>query len=335
MKKVNFCGKRFQEITGNWTVAYNLTIEAFKYLNYKVCISPHLNITPSIHPTEEIVDSSKDIYLYNHTYTEELYTSQSYFGEKTLFLKPTAPTPDYFSLDTIGYGANSSITYTKPPFESILNENYFYDTKVKEFKNTFANKWSNVSHLQFSKDEVNVPENHILILGQMTGDSTVSQFSFGDHWKKLTSIVNSLKNDFELVIKLHPTLEERSKKIPVLWDRYEKDIQSWKSQGILVLKGYESLHKILPHTRVAITENSTSGIECLMYDIPIISYGYPEYHWITKDLRHLTQLRGALLDLSWYSKILSRKWFTWYCTQYLCYDLKSTISQLEKLLTTS
>ena len=139
-----------------------------------------------------------------------------------------------------------------------------------------------------SSTTIDVPDNHILVIGQMPGDETVCKQSFGSHWDKLILIVRKLYKQYPLVIKIHPTLQSEAEKSGT-WLQYKETIDEWKNLGITVVEGRESIHGILPKTKVAIIENSTAGIECMMHDVPIISYGYPEYHWITKDLRILTE----------------------------------------------
>ena len=86
----------------------------------------------------------------------------------------------------------------------------------------------------------------------------------------------------------------------------------------------KKIHDFLPKTRVAILENSTAGIECMMHGVPIISYGWPEYHWVTQKLQSLTQLNELVSDLSWHYKSDTEQFIHWYINRYLCHDLKST-----------
>jgi CDP-glycerol glycerophosphotransferase (TagB/SpsB family) len=192
-------------------------------------------------------------------------------------------------------------------------------------------KWSDREDLKMSSTTIDVPDNHILVIGQMPGDETVCKQSFGSHWDKLILIVRKLYKQYPLVIKIHPTLQSEAEKSGT-WLQYKETIDEWKNLGITVVEGRESIHGILPKTKVAIIENSTAGIECMMHDVPIISYGYPEYHWITKDLRHLPQLTNAINDLSWWSKEKNRKFLSWYCEQYLCYDQESTTRRIKWLI---
>ena len=70
----------------------------------------------------------------------------------------------------------------------------------------------------------------------------------------------------------------------------------------------------------------------MMHNVPIISYGYPDYHWITKDLRILTELKGYIKDLSWYNADQSQQFLIWYIYDYLCNDIPSTYNRLGEIL---
>jgi hypothetical protein len=333
--KANICGRRYQNINGNWATAYNLVIDGLHSLGVSCHISPQLNIeNVSSNCTTGIKDSPSSLYVYNHTHLDDLTDNQFYTGKQTLIIKPTGPSSECFSIDEIGYAASSSITYTRPNYESVDEINFFSTTAI-DLKESACNKWSNRPELSFHGVEKEIPKDHILILGQMPGDETVRDFSFGNHWDKFTSVVSKVSSlTTNIVIKVHPTLEREAKKTGRWEIDYKPWVTKWLSQGLIVLWGFESLHSILPFTRVAITENSTAGIDCLLYDVPVISYGYPEYHWVTYDLRHLTELRNAITNLSWHNKIKSRKWLTWYCSKYLCYDYDSTVARLLNIIDT-
>ena len=153
----------------------------------------------------------------------------------------------------------------------------------------------------------------------MPDDETVNGFGFGDHIKKLEMIVNIL-SDENLIIKLHP----RYKNKPL--------IKKWEDAGHRVITAFDSIHSILPKTKVAIIDNSTAGIECLMHEVPIISYGWPEYHWATKKLQTLPQLKDLVNDLSWYQPVYAKQFIEWYINDYLCSDINSTIKRLEDII---
>ena len=318
----------YPQLGGNWGVAYRDLAKAFQELGYTDLRTSRLLQWETTF--EEIEDSSEDVYVYNHTHLRQLVENGFHLGKKTLIMKPTGPAPNYFTIDELGYAACSTITYNKPDFESI-NEIEFFLSTVPSLIEKKENKWSDRKDLGLSIDKVKTPEEHILVLGQMPGDETVRDMSFGNHWDKLEGIVKALSAYKEkLVIKLHPTLKSESSS--KAWIFYSAAIKKWQNNGHVVFFEKENLHEILPNTRVAIIENSTAGIECLLHQVPIISYGYPEYHWITKDLRHLTCLIDYVEDLSWWDRSLANKWLAWYCTQYQCFDYKSTLNRIQYLM---
>ena len=256
--------------------------------------------------------SFPELHIYNHCHKSELNTPNN------IIFKPTAPTSQHFQICRKGYANSSEITFDEP-FEYQIRKYDITEQKyVQDLIERRANKWDDSIMLKW-KDSQNIPDDHILIIGQMPEDETVDGFGFGDHIKKLSMIVDKLKNQ-NLVIKIHPRYKNKNL------------INKWKEEGHLVITGYESIHSILPKTKVAITENSTAGIECMMHDVPIISYGYPDYHWITKDLRILTEINNYVDDLSWFDIENSRKFLYWYIFDYLCYDINSTVNRLQQLI---
>ena len=325
--KVNFCGYKYPDLEGSWLKMYQYTAKAFDELGFDIAVSPFLEWNCTYKKT--IINSYEDIYVYNHTFLSELRKEDFWIGRKTLILKPTGPTDTTFTVDTEGYAAASSITYTKPEFENI-DETDFFEKTVPYLINSKANKWDGRQDLQFLNESVDTPKNHILLIGQMPADETVTKMSFGYHWSKLAHIVKTLESyGKNLVIKIHPTLKTECKKED--WDWFFHEIKIWQ-QKHTVFYDFESLYEILPNTKVAIVENSTAGIECLIHQVPIISFGYPEYHWVTKDLRHLNCLIDYVEDLSWWDRSLANKWLAWYCTQYQCFDYKSTLNRIQYLM---
>ena len=302
---------------------------ALSNLGYTVNRSPYIESPSLQHMTNKgIVDNPEDIYIYNHAFLEEINKQGLTRGPNILFLKPTGPTSKHFTIDPMGYAASSSITYTKPDFEN-YDSRSFFEIDVVSYIDGRESKWSDrQDEFEFLQGELEVPDDHVLVMGQMPGDQTVTDMSFGDHWSKLCSVVEELIGTQSVVVKLHPTLKRETDD----WQKYPSKIDQWRESGVTVFDDFESLYDILPKTSVAIIENSTSGIECMMHDVPIISYGYPEYHWVTKDLRHLSQLRSYVRDLSWFDLERSRSFIAWYCQQYQCYDYESALRRIKELL---
>ena len=331
MMKVKLCGFKYRGCNGNWADMYNHVISAFQELGADIECSPYLKIQNMSEDVKVgIKDEDDAIYVYNHTYLKELDDRGFARGKKTLILKPTAPSPRHFTIDEEGYAAASSVTYTKPAFES-YDPTSFFEVDVPGYIKDRETKWSDRDDLQFDKEAVDVPEDHVLLIGQMPGDETVNRMSFGDHWRKYKALVNELKDKHKLVLKIHPTLLTETAKTNS-WEFYHETIREWQAAGITVFYHFESLYDILPKTKVAIIENSTSGFECLMYHVPVISYGYPEYHWVTKDLRHLYKVSEYVSDLSWHDKDMADRFVAWYCQDYQCYDKDSTLKRIKEII---
>lgn len=334
MQRVNLCATRFRILRNNWATIYLDIIQAFEELGFDVRKSRFLDLpdTPE-HISEEILDLPEDIYLYNHVTLNWLKNENAFLGKKTFIVKPTGPTHKHFTIDTVGYGPCSSIAYKKPAYEGIETEEFF-NTTVKEIIYKKLNKWSDREDIKLTERAPYIPANHILVLGQMPGDETVTQMSFGNHFDKLLNIVKKLEETVSdpVVIKLHPTLEVETSKAGTWESVYLPIVKKWSDKGHIVITTGVSIHDVLPNTKVAILENSTAGIECFLHEVPIISYGFPEYHWETKDLRHLDLLPEYVTDLSWWDRKRAREWATWYSTKYQCYDYPSTVARIKELL---
>lgn len=267
-------------------------------------------------------DGEPDLHVYNHTARD----LEPDMPENSIIFKPTAPTSKHFQICDLGYANSSRITFEEPVYKGSTWTKNVYWGQIEKMITDRTNKWDDSILLKWERAK-NVPDDHILIIGQMPEDETVYGFSFGDHWKKMCMIIDKLKDE-NLVIKLHPRIRKATHIIRNL----NKQIEQWEEAGHTVIIGFVSIHDVLPKTRLAITENSTAGIECMMHDVPIISYGYPDYHWITKDLRILTELRGYINDMSWYSKEDNRCFLLWYIYSYLCKDEMSAYKRLGEIL---
>ena len=265
--------------------------------------------------------NNPDINIYNHCYQSEVSTNRN------IIFKPTAPTSKHFALDTIGYANSSSLAFDhrmggKHHFlEKPTEEEYKYIQNLIDQK---SNKWDDSILLQWKKAR-DIASDHILIIGQVPTDETVNGFGFGDHFKKLSMIVDYLKDE-NLIVKLHPSPKMKIK------GKVKDKVDKWIQNGIDVRTKFESIHDFLPKTKVAILENSTAGIECLMHGVPVISYGWPEYHWVTKNLQTLTQLDVIVNDLSWHDKDDADSFIHWYINKYLCHDVNSTATRLKEII---
>lgn len=335
MKIVNLCGSKYIHCGGDWGVMYVHVMNAFHRLGYEVRVSPFLNFYETKIPSfvkVGIEDNPEHVYVYNHTYIEELHEYGNFLGRKTLFIKPTGPGPECFTIDPEGFAGASSITDKKPELSNVRAGEFFNTTATNIIKSK-KHKWSNRNDIKLEAELTqDLPENYTLIFGQMPHDSTVVDISFGDHWKKLTQVTKKLLecSKYPVVLKLHPCLLAESTEEDLT--RYLKDIALLEERGATVLQDAINVHDILPKARVVLVENSTAGIEALLHQKPVISFGYPEYHWVTKDLRHLHKVSGFVENLSWYNKENSNKWVCWYYEDYLCKTEEETYLSVKKYL---
>ena len=272
---------------------------------------------------EELDHSELHLNIFNHTDKTKVGKHRS----ECLFVKPTAPTSKHFAIDDLGYANSSWLAFSNygehETMYSYLNPNNNMDwNNIQQFIDNKSNKWDDSVILKWKKGK-KVEKDHTLVIGQMPKDETVEGFGFGGHIRKLDLIVERLVKEtrYPVVAKMHPRLQKR-----------DKLIDKWKSWGVDVREGFESIHDILPRTRVAIIDNSTAGIECLMHEVPIISTGWPEYHWVTAKLQVLPQLPRYVDDLSWHDPSNARKFIYWYIHDYLCCDIESTKRRLKEII---
>jgi hypothetical protein len=255
-----------------------------------------------------------DINFYNHL------ENNNKFSNDVIILKPTAPTSKHFTLDRMGYANTSELAYKEPKVNDDIEQMDWQG--IIDLRNTKPNKWDDSILLKWRPAKK--IKQHILIIGQQPHDETVNGFGFGDHWKKLTMIVDYLFNE-PIIVKLHPAMKIRGK--------VKDQIDRWIQRGIDVRIGYNSIHDFLPYTTCAIVDNSTAGIECLMHEVPVISYGWPEYHWATKKLQTLPQLDMLIHNPEeWNKPVYARQFIEWYINHYLCTDINNTMRRLEELL---
>lgn len=271
--------------------------------------------------SEVVEESPADIHFYNHIVND----SQS---NNMIIVKPTAPTSKHFALDTCGYANTSEMAYEDPyVYEYMYShanpKNNMDWNIITDLINKKSNKWDDSILLKW-RNAKNIAKDHILIIGQVPTDETVNGFGFGDHFQRLRMIVDSLKDE-NIIVKLHPSMKIRGK---------TKDIiDRWIQDGIDVRTDFESIHDFLPYTKCAIIDNSTAGIECLMHEVPIISYGWPEYHWVTKKLQTLPQLKTLIEDpTQWHKRRAAKQFIYWYINDYLCYDVESTKKRIDGII---
>jgi hypothetical protein len=337
MKKTAlFWPYKFNSITDKiWSKAVDRLIWALEKNNYEVLRHPNFHINKP--ERLKLYDFKKypkvDLCIYNHADISSLTKNAKKAG-KNLFFKPTVPEGGYATLDPIGYGPYSSIYYERPAFDSFLKEvvQNFYDTKVKEWTSNRSNKWNDF----FTPQQIGVPlKDYYLIIGQCFGDEVVSRHEFGSYSVKLEQIIKELirVDNKDILVKLHPYMSGKDKNTEV--DAYvtsAKERLEKISDRVKVYCGNFSMHDFLENAYCVVLANSGAGFEAMMYNKPIISWGNPEYHWVTYKLVHLADMVRAVKVHEWFDEFKQQQFLYWYTQHYCYYDNESCERRLKQLI---
>ena len=172
-------------------------------------------------------DNPCDICIYNHATMGDL-VGNVVKADHNWFFKPTIPDDVHTTLDDLGYGPYSSITYEKPDFENVdnLEVNGFFNKQVKNWLEKRTTKFDNYFY-HFKNKVQEVPYNdYFLIIGQCGGDTVVTTHDFGSYFCKMEQIVRELIriSDKLIVIKLHPYVDGKDAKTTEFADIDRKSV---------------------------------------------------------------------------------------------------------------
>ena len=255
----------------------------------------------------------------------------------TWVLKPSPPAPNHMTLDELGYGSYSSVTYKRPDLESIPEE------KVKDFLSSTVSKWIDENVCKwgdnfFENGVARLKEDDFyLIIGQRGDDEVVCRQDFGNYYEKTAYIIEELNEltDRPIVVKLHPFTngehEDGFNRID-LKKKLTEEYTSINPDKVKVYSNFSSIHEFLLRARCVFVGNSGSGYEAMMHPKPIISFCYPEYHWATYDLRKICDIHNAIKTENWFNPSLSSRFLYWYCKEYCIRDFDSTRMRINNLL---
>jgi len=304
-------------------------------IKYGVEVKPHVKFKckgiENLNKYNPSIDHNAEICIYNHT--DESYIIGNVLPtKKNWFFKPTVPDKFYTTLDELGYGPFSSITYIKPDFENV-NIGNFFETKVKNWIDNKISKWGN----KLNKEEKIEESDFYLVIGQCGGDSVVTHFDFGSYFTKLEQVVIELVRigNKKIIVKLHPDTDgvegtAGSFKNNEFSLKLQKRLESLSSK-VKVYIGKINIHNFIEKSYCVILANSGAGIEAMMHHKPIIAWGFPDYHWVTYDLRHLAELNEAL-KLKWFDQEKQDKFLYWYLEDYCFYNQETCDKRVKELL---
>lgn len=330
MKKLLFWHYRFPDMKSGWKEQTVWLANSFKQQGYKILKTKNFiceGLKCDIYnPKKDRNDI--DTIIYNHTDITRI-RGNVVPAKRALFMKPTVPTPRHTTLDPLGYGPFSSITYKEPNFECDENKvTNFFETKVDKWIKTKSSKWAT-----YKTKDIKVKEkDYYLVLGQCGGDSVVTQYDFGNYWQKLEAVIRELVRvgDKHIVVKLHPYTDGKDATDDKFSSALEVKLDSIDDK-VHVYRGKANIHDFLEKASCVLLANSGAGFEAMMHDKPIIAWGYPEYHWITYDLRHLAELNQAI-DLDWFDRDKQRSFMYWYCERYCFYNQDTCNKRVNEIL---
>lgn len=317
MRKLLFWPYRFQDMKEGWREQTLWLANSFKKQGYNILRHKNFicrGLQARVYEPERDRNSIHTV-VYNHTDKTRLI-GNIVPSQQNIFFKPTVPTPRHTTIDPLGYGPFSSITFYEPDYKTVFGEEEFFETKVQRWIQTRSSKWA-----KYQSHEVDIPhDGYYLVLGQCGGDSVVTEYDFGGYWMKLKSIVRELLRvgDREVVVKLHPYTDGKDATDDKFSAQKQRELAALGDQ-VSVYRGKSDIHSFLRGAHCVLLANSGAGIEAMMHHKPIIAWGHPEYHWTSYDLRHLAELQTAL-NLRWFNQQLQDKWLYWYCEKYCFYN---------------
>lgn len=314
---------KYDDMKASWAKQVVWLTEALRLNGFEVKNKGIICEGLDAEPYDHKVDNPCDVCIYNHADSSEII-GNVVKARQNWFLKPTVPDEIHTTLDTLGYGPYSSITYEKPDFE-VDGVDEFFETKVKKWIERGTNKWSSKGF----QGECEIKEDdYWLILGQCGGDSVNTRHDFGGYFTKLAQVVKELvRLGIKPVVKLHPYTDGKDATDTVYSDDLKAKLEGL---GASVYSGKIKLHPFIKKCKGVILGNSGSGFEAMMHKKPIIAWGYPEYHWVSYDLRHLADLKRAL-ELDWFNEKKQSQYLTWYLRDYCFYDQISANKRVKEL----
>lgn len=271
-----------------------------------------------------------------------IYTDRSHdhtHGDNSLYVGLQGPEAGHFSIDKVGVWPHLEQTYTKPPVSEVIETNFYFNEAITLYKENKVNHYNN-RHLQKASDIEQIPDDHILICV-----SNIVDTAWNHAWHRFGSCINHiiLNSKFPVVVKFDPQLvmspkgEVDESRLAGITDM----LNSMDTQRVTYFTGLESLHDILPKTRVTILDENVINLEPYMYNKPILTYGAPPSRHYIKQIYHQHELIPLIEDLSWFpkdrhwsedQKPRPYDWLQWYMSHYLCSDKITVNKRLNQLL---
>tara|TARA_R110002050_G_scaffold173065_2_gene305197 strand:- start:104 stop:1105 length:1002 start_codon:yes stop_codon:yes gene_type:complete len=313
-------------LTGSLGKLMGLVADAFQQQGYTITKDTGLIWQGEPPGIIDTLNPYNALNVYTNTSRDKVTT------ENNLFLGASGPLPGYFTLDRLGVWPWITPTYNNISTANYERNDYPHDliNSIKEQKQTLF--YSNLINKGLDSPEPEgLPEDHVLmIVSQMDND-------WQDGWAMFGKVINRLilgDCKYPVVVKFDPRLllDKDGNVNKSKLNAHKPMMDSLEARGVKFYTGAESLHCILPKTRVVIVDEMSQFLEPLMYGVPVITHGAPPYHGVVKKIEHQHELIPAIQDVSWSNEDLMNAWLAYYITSYACHDLVSTTRRVKELL---
>jgi len=211
--------------------------------------------------TQLIQSLSPDVCYVPHKMTENFAVG----GVNIMYYMQTV-IPYLFTIDKRGWGASASgypfTSFTKP-----------CDSNVSGFDILATRIYQNYSKFkQPDHKDVVLPNDYVLYLCQIPHDETIRYHSEVKVEEAITRTCEATdKLGLPLVIKGHPVNPGSMESLKQIANKYRHTI--WMDDV--------SIHQLIPSARAVVVVNSGTGLESLLHQRPVVTFGRADYDVVT------------------------------------------------------
>lgn len=218
--------------------------------------------------------------------------------------------PYLFSVDNKGWAGGASVYPYNNLFTDKVNDNIFLELKQRIHNN--QSKFD-----QPKQKELNLPKDYVLFACQITYDETIKWHSNVSVGKSLIKVCKATERlGIPLVVKGHPVNPDNMIGL-------KDSIKNYK-HVIWLLEA--NIHQLIENSRCVVVVNSGVGLEALLHEKPVVTFGRAEYDCVTNHASY--DNIDHVLQNTIYNRDNVIKFFdTWYNW---CYD-NNNLDSFKKL----
>jgi len=245
---------------------------------------------------QKVIDRhNPDIVLVPHKeqHNFPVENSQPYYYMQTTI-------PYLFSVDPVGWAGGASVYPYNSLFEDRLNSDIF--NKLKDRIHNNQSKFD-----QPKQSDLNLPKDYVLFACQITYDETIKWHSNVSVGKSLIKVCKATEQlGIPLVVKGHPVNPDNMLGL-------KDSIKNFKHVTWFM---NANIHQLIEHSRCVVVVNSGVGLEALLHEKPVVTFGRAEYDCVTNhatydNIDHI--LENLTYDINSVIKFFDT-WYNW------CYD---------------